>query len=398
MAVRRFLAVALATGVLLALAPAARASHATLTLVAAASEIHFGESVTVSGTLTSEDGSPLAGETVQVVDADGAPIGSDVTGPDGGFSLTFSPQANVTVHAEWHDPEHPDHTVTSPEVTVGVRVVVSADILDVRLFGQARVTGRVRPPHPGQPVTVELFRGGRRVATKHPAQASDGAFAVRFDIRRVGTYQARASFDDPDHLEGSDRSGQGSTPLPYLRSGNSSVFVLLLERRLRDLRYLLPGPDRRFDFRTGDAVLAFNKVQGRVRLRSVGPSTWRALVAPWRPRPRSRAAGLHVEVDKTKQVLYMVQGGVITTIVHVSTGRHEGWTRDGVFRVFRKLAGYSGGRLYYPSYFDGLRAIHGWPDVPPYPASHGCVRVPMWTARFLFDRIRLGTVVRIYRS
>jgi L,D-transpeptidase-like protein/carboxypeptidase family protein len=395
---RRFLTVVLATGVVLSLAPAAGASHATLTLVASASEIRFGENVTVSGTLTSDDGSPLPGETVQVIDADGGPVGSDITEADGAFSLNFSPQANVTVHAEWQDPDQPDHTVTSPEAIVGVRVVVSANISDVRLFGRALVKGRVRPPHRGQQVTVELIHSNRVVATKHPAQGSDGTFAVRFDIRRVGTYQARAAFDDADHLPGSDRSGKRATPLPYLRSGSSSLFVLLLERRLRELRYRVPDPDRRFDFRTADAVLAFNKVQGRPRLRSVGPSTWRALVAPKRPRARSKAAGLHVEVDKTKQVLYMVRNGVVTTIVHVSTGRYEGWTRNGVFRVYRKLAGYSGGRLYYPSYFDGLRAIHGWPEVPPYPASHGCVRVPMWTSRFLFDRIPRGTVVRIYRS
>jgi lipoprotein-anchoring transpeptidase ErfK/SrfK len=36
--------------------------------------------------------------------------------------------------------------------------------------------------------------------------------------------------------------------------------------------------------------------------------------------------------------------------------------------------------------------------VPSYPASHGCVRVPMWTAIYLFDRVRMGTLVMIYRS
>ena len=29
-------------------------------------------------------------------------------------------------------------------------------------------------------------------------------------------------------------------------------------------------------------------------------------------------------------------------------------------------------------------AIHGYPSVPPYPASHGCVRVPMWIAQQLY--------------
>jgi cell wall hydrolase len=399
LAVRRLLVVVLAAAMLLALGPAAWASHANLTLSASPSEVRFGESVTASGTLTSSsDGSPVAGETVQVLDAGDVEIGSDVTGPDGGFSVTLQPQANVTLHAGWQDPDQPDHVVTSPDVTILVHVVVTVGIAEVRLFGEARVTGRVRPANPGRPVTVELRRGDQLVGTKKPVQREDGTFWIRFAIRRVGTYQARAAFDDADHLPGHDSSGKQTTPLPKLNVGASSVFVLLLERRLRELRYRLPQPDRRFDVRTGDAVLAFNKVQGRSRIKYVTASTWRAMVSPRRPRPRSGANGVHVEVDKTKQVLYMVRDGIISDIVHVSTGRLPGWTREGVFRVYRKIAGYSGGRLYYPSYFDGLRAIHGWPEVPPYPASHGCVRVPMWTATYLYSRIPMGTVVRIYSS
>lgn len=397
--VRWTLAVVLAAMLVLGMAQPAGASHANLTLAVSSSEVRFGESVTASGTLTSSsDGSPLPGQTVRVLDAANVERGSDVTASDGGVSLAFAPDANVILHAEWLDPYQPDHVVTSPEVTVLVRVVVTVGIAEVRLFGTARVTGQVNPPNPGQEVTVELLRGERVVGTKKPIQRNDGTFSVRFDIRLIGTYRARASFDDGDHLPGRDMSGMRTTPLPLLHVGQSNAFVLLLERRLRDLRYRLPAPDSSFDFRTGDAVLAFNKMQGRTRVPYVNAATWRALVSPRKPRPRSRANGLHVEVDKTRQVLYLVRDGIISDIVHVSTGRFEGWTRDGTFRVYRKIAGYSGGRLYYPSYFDGLRAIHGWPEVPPYPASHGCVRIPMWTATYLFSRLPMGTVVSIYRS
>ena len=399
MGLRRFLTVFLVAGLLLAVGPVASASHAALTLTASPSEVRFGDTVALSGTLTSSsDGSPLPDQTVRVFDAAEQEVGADVTGPDGGFSVTFQPPANVVLHAEWQDPDQPDHVVTSPEVTVQVHAVVAVGIADVRLFGRARAAGRVDPAHPGEQVKVELLRGDRVVAVKRPVQGSDGGFSVRFGIRRVGAYRARATFEDADHLPGQDTSGKRTTPLPALKTGRSSVYVLLLERRLRELRYRVPQPDRRFDFRTGDAVLAFNKVQGRKRVGYVNASTWRALVSPRKPQPHSRAHGLHVEVDKTKQVLYLVRDGVIADIVHVSTGRLQGWTREGVFKVYRKLAGYSGKRLYYPSYFDGLRAVHGWPEVPPFPASHGCVRVPMWTARYLFDRIPIGTVVRIYRS
>ncbi|HEV8419857.1 MAG TPA: carboxypeptidase-like regulatory domain-containing protein, partial [Actinomycetota bacterium] len=327
-AVRQFLVAILAAAVLLAMAPPAVASHAELSLSASASEVRFGETVTLSGTLSSSiDGSPLPDQTIRALDADGAEAGSDVTGPDGAFSITYVPPASVILHAEWQDPDEPDHIVASPEVTVGVRAILTVSIADVRLFGTARVYGRVNPAHPGQPVAVALLRGDQVVSRKQPLQRDDGTFSARFRIRRTGTYRARATFGDDDHLSGRDVSGKRTTPLPYLENGDSNVFVLLLERRLRELRYRLPQPDRSFDFRTGDAVLAFNKVQGRPRVKYVSASTWRALVAPRKPQPRSKAGGVHVEVDKTKQVLYMVWDGIIRDIVHVSTGRVEGWTR-----------------------------------------------------------------------
>jgi lipoprotein-anchoring transpeptidase ErfK/SrfK len=82
-------------------------------------------------------------------------------------------------------------------------------------------------------------------------------------------------------------------------------------------------------------------------------------------------------------------------VLHTSTGAN-GYTHDGLYRFFRQIDGYSGGRLYYPSYFDGRRAIHGWPEVPTYPASHGCARIPMWAAEWMNGRIRIGMRVAVY--
>ncbi len=109
--------------------------------------------------------------------------------------------------------------------------------------------------------------------------------------------------------------------------------------------------------------------------------------------PRYR--GTHIEVNKGRQYLLVVKKSRVTTVLHVSTGAN-GATRDGTFHVYRKLAGYSPNRLYYPSYFDGNRAVHGWPDVPPTNASHGCVRVPMWAATHMHNIMHYGMEVRIY--
>jgi lipoprotein-anchoring transpeptidase ErfK/SrfK len=34
--------------------------------------------------------------------------------------------------------------------------------------------------------------------------------------------------------------------------------------------------------------------------------------------------------------------------------------------------------------------------VPPYPASHGCIRTPIPDARFIYDWIQLGMSIYVY--
>ena len=53
----------------------------------------------------------------------------------------------------------------------------------------------------------------------------------------------------------------------------------------------------------------------------------------------------------------MVIGGKIAWIFHVSTGKPSTPTRDGSFRVWSKIAGFSSHHLYYPSFFDGQRGL-----------------------------------------
>jgi lipoprotein-anchoring transpeptidase ErfK/SrfK len=177
--------------------------------------------------------------------------------------------------------------------------------------------------------------------------------------------------------------------------GAKGTFAKLLEKRLDQLGYFLKGIDRSFDARTADALRAFNKVQGRPRLGDVDEATWRALASPRKPRPRFSKPRFHVEVDQTRQVMYFVKKKAVARVFHVSTGA-GGATHDGSYQFFRQLAGTSGGGLYFPSYFDGLRAIHGWREVPTYAASHGCVRVPMWAAQWIQHHLDLGDRIYIY--
>jgi hypothetical protein len=365
--------------------PSALAAAGAVTLSASASTIDVGESVRLSGEISP----PAGGEAIDIVDVTGAVLTTTTTGAAGHFSASLSPRANVTLHAVWGSD-------VSPDVSVGVRAVVTVHLGPVRLFDGAAVRGTVAPAVAGATVAVTLMRDGKPVADRTAGVGSAGGFRTTFTIEEPGTYRVRAAFADPDHLRGTAIDGPGSTPLPSLRIGSSGIFVLLLEQRLVDLQYRIVDVDRRYDFRTADAVLAFRKVQRMLRIATVDAGTWRALAHPLRPRPRSSTSGFHIEVDQSRQVLYTVLDGSVTNIMHVSTGKASTPTRDGSFSVTSKLAGYSDHRLYYPSFFDGSRAIHGWPEVPTYPASHGCVRVPYWNAKWIYGLAAIGTRVIVY--
>jgi len=162
-----------------------------------------------------------------------------------------------------------------------------------------------------------------------------------------------------------------------LRLGATGPDVLTLQRRLEALGYWLGTPDGRFGSSTEHAVTALQKIAGLRRDGVAGPATLRALTAGLRPRPRS-TAGRVVEVDLSRQVLLVAVDGRLVWTLDTSTGAVAGTTPVGRFRVYRQVEGYDHGPLgvlYRPKYFVGGVAVHGYPQVPPYPASHGCVRV-----------------------
>ena len=85
------------------------------------------------------------------------------------------------------------------------------------------------------------------------------------------------------------------------------------------------------------------------------------------------------------RVTLVVDGNRVIRIVVVSTGKPAFDTPTGSYRVTRKeqrswSVPY---KVWLPwaSYFVGGVAFHEYPDVPPTPASHGCVRVPRWDAQ-----------------
>ena len=176
------------------------------------------------------------------------------------------------------------------------------------------------------------------------------------------------------------------------QSGAHGPAVVAFEQRLRELHYALRDTGGVFDDDDQEAVYAFQQVNGLAPTGVVTPGLWARLVHAGVP--RARYGGDHVEVDKTRQVLFLVRKGEVALVSHVSTGA-TGNTPVGLWHVYSKVPGWSW-VLWYPSYFLRGFAIHGYPEVPPYPASHGCVRIPMWLAPGLYTQIPTGSAIYIY--
>jgi hypothetical protein len=181
------------------------------------------------------------------------------------------------------------------------------------------------------------------------------------------------------------------------------------QQRLIDLGYWIGEADGKWSGASRHGLIAFQKVERRARTGKLTPDELQALRSAARPAPHEHGF-VHVEIDLARQVLFIVDAeGIVSKILPVSTGNgkmftSEGWTRPAItpagrFRVYRKLVGWRKsalGLLYYPSYIVGGIAIHGNPSVPAEPASHGCIRIPMFAAEEFSKMTPIGTQVIVY--
>ena len=181
------------------------------------------------------------------------------------------------------------------------------------------------------------------------------------------------------------------------------------EQRLWELGYWAGIVDGKFDADSRHALIAFQKVERRARTGKLTLDELNALRNATRPRPQ-HGRYPHAEIDLERQVLFLIdETGEIARILPVSTGNearymdhgqiHRAHTPTGSFTVQRKIKGWrlsSLGLMYYPSYiFNGI-AIHGSLSIPTRPASHGCIRVPMFAAKELSSLLPIGIEVLIY--
>ena len=192
------------------------------------------------------------------------------------------------------------------------------------------------------------------------------------------------------------------------RAALTRAEIIEAERKLSELGYWTGPVDGRLDEGTASALIAFQKWEGR---EITGKLTLRELEAIRNgvaPNPRDLGYE-HVEVDVDRQVLMLVNEEGAVRVLPVSTGNDKAfmdqgqtsiaYTPRGRFVVYDKTYGWENGDLgsvYYANYISGGVAIHGYLTVPTTPASHGCIRIPMFAAREVSRLLPVGTIVLVY--
>jgi lipoprotein-anchoring transpeptidase ErfK/SrfK len=240
-------------------------------------------------------------------------------------------------------------------------------------------------------------------ATSGPGQAASGSGQAASGSGQAGQGAGDAAVRPKPRAE---------PALPATaRPGEHGKGVAALQRQLAELGYEVHEVDGQYGSATQHAVVAFQKVNHLSRDGVAGPKTMKALAHPRRPHSRTGGKGLHLEADLTLQVIYLVSNGKIEQILDASSASGQTYlshgsvrrahTPEGSFEIGRKINGWHRsylGQMYRPAYFDGPYAIHGAPNVPPFPASHGCIRVTTASMDAIYGKLVPGTRVLVYRT
>ncbi|HEV2786978.1 MAG TPA: L,D-transpeptidase family protein [Solirubrobacteraceae bacterium] len=264
-----------------------------------------------------------------------------------------------------------------------------------------RVRGSVPVFVPGETVTVRFYIGARKRAARRVAlqPQADGTGGILLSYRplRPGTLRITATHAPSPALGAFTAKARSVVVLPRrVRPRSGSASIRALQRALRRLGYGTGSPGS-FDARTARAVLAFRKVTGMARTTSASSAVMRRLArGGGRFRIRFPKHGRHIEADLSRQVIALIEGGRVRRIYPVSSGAPGTPTVVGSFKVYLKTPGTNSVGMVHSSYFVGGYAMHGYPSVPTYPASHGCLRVPIPDAKRLFNWIKIGTPVDVY--
>lgn len=305
------------------------------------------------------------------------------------MGLVFAPAASAAEHVPKAGVAVEVRGLEGHRLDVGERVIL---------------VGRLRPFVPGEELKLLLLRDGkvvqRRTANARRIPGKD-AGRVTLRTRRLadaGRYTAQAIHQRSSGLGPAKAASEPfRLSFPGLGYGERGAAVRIFHDLLDREGYGNAPGGRVVNGATGRAVHAFRKVNGMGRSESASADVFRRLAAGKGAfNLRYPGAGKHVEVDVSRQVMVLADGGEPRYTYHVSTGKSSTPSDLGKFSFYRKDAGYNSIGMYYSVYYNGGEATHGYASVPDSPASHGCIRNPIPNAVFIYNWIDLGDPIWVY--
>jgi hypothetical protein len=301
-------------------------------------------------------------------------------------------------------------TTTPPPPPPAAKGKVKLYLLDAFVVHHNEVTvpgrtlhvgGVVRPWIPGQWVTVQAYVGHRlfknyKLRIKPSSHHRYGRFTAKMASPKAGIVRVKVL-----HLATPQQLGFfGQRAVAALNTsthfGARGPFVSLMQDRLMAVHMYLP-PSGVYDLHMALAVDAYHRLLGWGHSQQINGRTVSALLNGWGTFVvRHPHDGVHVEGNLSKQLLALIYGKRVYRIYPISSGKPSTPTVLGHFHVYTRTPGYLPDGMYFSSFFYRGYAIHGYDPAPDYPASHGCMRVPITDAISIYDWLNYGNVVDVY--
>jgi hypothetical protein len=178
--------------------------------------------------------------------------------------------------------------------------------------------------------------------------------------------------------------------------GSRGRFVQLVQQRLAALHIYIPQTGV-YDSGTGWALDAYHRLLHWGTYQTLDGRTVSFLLNGWGEfKLRFPHHGRHAEGNLGLQLLALADGSHVQAILPISSGKPSTPTILGDFQVYSRVPGYLPDGMYYSDFFTGGYAIHGYDPAPDYPASHGCMRLPIQDAIWVFGWLNYGDWVDTY--
>jgi hypothetical protein len=263
------------------------------------------------------------------------------------------------------------------------------------------VVGFVRPYRSGQKVLVKSYLNGKLFKTdtlraKPSSNRSYGKFIERLKTPGTGIVTVKVSHARNGVMQGFQSIRRYASVTPSANFGSTGLFVQLIQQRLSALHIYIPLTGV-YDGGTGLAIDAYHRLLGWGTSQTLNGATISYLLNGWGAfKVRYPNQGNHAEGDLHSQLLALIKGSQVYWIFPISSGKPSTPTILGSFRVYSRVPGYLPDGMYFSSFFTGGYAIHGYNPAPDYPASHGCMRLPIVDAITAYNWLNYGDWVDTY--